>query len=122
MLIHVPGLEGGEEHRGGNTTENTSHKQPPEVGGELRKAAEGVDDGEGDGHLPPAPDVRQRPGACPEEDAGGKPGHVEDGDLRFLEAVEGVQLVDVRTLQPVPEQSQEVDEVETLLKTEPNRQ
>ena len=117
MFIHVPGLEGGEQHGRGHTSENTTDEKPPEIWWELSEAAEGVDDGEGDGHLPPAPDVRQRPGARPKDDAWGEARHVEDGDLRLLEAIEGVQLVHVRTLQPVAQQGQEVNKEETLLKT-----
>ena len=53
-----------------------------------------------------------------EEHAGCEARDIEHGDLRLLEAVEGVQLVHVRTLQPVAQQGQEVNKEETLLKTE----
>jgi hypothetical protein len=33
---------------------------------------------------PPAKNVCERPGAGTEEDAGGKPGHIKDGNLRLL--------------------------------------
>ena len=53
-----------------------------------------------------------------EEHAGCEARDIEHGDLRLLEAVVGVQLVDVGPLQPVPQQRREVDQVETALETE----
>ena len=53
-----------------------------------------------------------------EEHTGCEARDIEHGDLRLLEAVVGVQLVDVGPLQPVPQQRREVDQVETALETE----
>ena len=53
-----------------------------------------------------------------EEHTGCEARDIQHGDLRLLEAVVGVQLVDVGPLQPVPQQRGEVDQVETALETE----
>ena len=53
-----------------------------------------------------------------EEHTGCEARDIQHGDLRLLEAVVGVQLVDVGPLQPVPQQRREVDQVETALETE----
>ena len=53
-----------------------------------------------------------------EEHTGCEARDIQHGDLRLLEAVVGVQLVDVGPLQPVPKQRREVDQVETALETE----
>ena len=117
VLIHIPGLKGGEEHGGGNASKDPASEQPPEVGGQFGEAAEGVDDREGDGHLPPAPNVSQGSSAGPKEDTGGKASHIEDSYLGLSEAIVGIQFVDIGSLQPVPQQGTEVHNVETLLET-----
>lgn len=117
VLIHIPGLKGGEQHGGGNASKDPASEQPPEVGGQLGEAAEGVDDSKGDGHLPPAPDVSQGPSAGAKEDTGGKASHIEDSYLGLSEAIVGIQFVDIGPLQPVTKQGTEVDNVETLLET-----
>ena len=117
VFIHVPRLESREQHGGRDSPKNAPDEQPPEVRRELGETAEGVDDGEGNCHLSPAPDIRQRAGARPEEDAGGKAGHVENSNLRLLEAIECIEFVHVRSLEPVAQQRQEINEKETFLKT-----
>ena len=67
-------------------------------------------------HLPPSPDISDGPGAGPENHARCEAGHIEDRDLRLLEAVEGVEFINIRPLQPVTEQGEEVHEEKTLLK------
>ena len=117
VFIHVPRLESREQHGGGDSPKNAPGEQPPEVWRELGETTEGVDDGEGNCHLSPAPDIRQRAGAGPEEDAGGKASHVENSNLRLLEAIECIEFVHVRSLEPVSQQGQEINEKETFLKT-----
>ena len=117
VFIHVPGLESREQHGGGDSAKNAANKEPPEVWRQLGETAESVDDGEGNCHLSSAPDISQRSGAGPEEDAGGKASHVENSNLRLLEAIECIQFVHVWSLQPVPQQGQEINEKETFLKT-----
>ena len=43
MLIHIPGLEGGEQHGRGDAPEHPPDQQPVEVGGQFCQAAESVD-------------------------------------------------------------------------------
>ena len=116
--FNLPWLKCWEEHGCCDPPEDPAHEEPPVVGGQLGEAAEGVDDGEAQRHLAAPPEVSQRPRARPEQHWGGEPDHVEHRDLRLLEAVVGVQLVDVGALQPVPQQRGEVDQVKTPLETE----
>ena len=117
VLIHVPRLESREQHGGGDSPKNATDEQPPEVWRELGETAESVDDGEGNCHLSPAPDISQWTGAGPEEDAGGKASNVQNSNLRLLEAIECIEFVHVWSLEPVPQQGQEINEKETFLKT-----
>ena len=116
-----PWLECREEHRGRDSSEDPACEEPPVVGGELGEAAEGVDHGEAHGHLLPAPEVCQGPGAGTEQNWGGETYHIEHSYLGLLEAVVSVQFVDVGALQPVAQQRGEVNQVETALETEIGR-
>ena len=59
-------------------------------------------------YLPSAKSVCQTAWEGAKHGAGQKPRDIEDGDIRLLVAVPGVQLVDVGALQPVAEQGREV--------------
>jgi len=61
VFVDIPGLECGEEHRGGDPTKDSTNKQPPEVWRHLGQAAEGIDDRKGYCHFSPAPNISQRP-------------------------------------------------------------
>ena len=84
----------------------------------LAERWQSIDQSEDQSHVPPAQTVRQAPGERSKQTTGGEAGDIEEGYLRLVVTVGGVQGVDIGPLHPVTEQGQEVGNEKYPLQSE----